>query len=256
MTTRRSRSVTQTTQTQKEAKKLLRLMELPAVYPIYEEAAEFSVNDVFWRSLLQFASRAKFPQGFFIRKIYLCYKTPKAQILKRPIGDTPREANTNFIDFVKDCTRMRSDVDILREKEESYLNPGEVKASKGVPEILLYNYFDLCRESWGVSDKAMKSYEKVVFLLVRIYGKKIVEYDEHSNIIEIKGIAFNEKQDEFVIDAVYWNRLKKMIHKPPEPLQQKTTNVIRQKVDKEDFEKTLIAIRSGRKNIRMEEIIR
>ena len=231
-------------------------MELPAVHPIYEEAAEFSLNDVFWESLLKAASRGKFPQGFYVRKTYLCYRTSKGQILKTPVGETPRDANANFILFVKECTRMRSDVDIQREKEESYLSTDEIKASKGVPEVLLYNHFDLCKQSWGVTQKSMKSYEKVVFLLVRVYGKKVVEYDECGAITQIKGIVFDEDADEFIIDTPYWNRLKKMIEKPREPLPKKRVTMIRQKVDKEDFEKTLAAMREGRENIRMEEIIR
>lgn len=231
-------------------------MELPPVHLIYEEAAGFSLNDIFWRSMLQFASRGKFPQGFFVRRGCLCYKTPKNQILRKAIGETPRDANVNFIEFVKECTRTRSDIDVLREREESYLENGEIKASKGVPEILLYNHFDLCREAWGVSDRAINSYERIVFLLVRIFGKKIVDYDSDGTVNRIKGIVFDEDNDEFAIDAAYTNRLNRMTTKPQELLQKKKANIIHQKVNKENFEKTLLAIQQGRKSVRMEEFFR
>lgn len=256
MTTRRSRSTTQVVQSQKEAKKLDRLMMQPAVHPIYEEAAQYSSNDVFWKSMLQFASRGKFPPNFFFRKNYICYKTPKNEILRLNVGQTPREVNTNFIRFVKESARVRSDIDILREKEEDYFAVNEIKSAKGVTESSLYTHFRMCRESWGVSYSAMASYEKLVFLLVRIYGKKIVDYDNEENVSKIKGIVFDEDGDQFVIDPVYMNRLKKSMSKNTTFLRKQKIDILKQKVDKESFEKTLLAIESSRKPIRMEEIIR
>ena len=92
--------------------------------------------------------------------------------------------------------------------------------------------------------------------IVFIYGKKIVDYDNEENVSKIKGIVFDEDGDQFVIDPVYMNRLKKSMSKNTTFLRKQKIDILKQKVDKESFEKTLLAIESSRKPIRMEEIIR
>lgn len=260
-TTRKSqssgpRSRTKTT-TQKEIDRIKRLEAQTVVNPIFVEAIEYSNNDEFWRSKLLSASRGKFPPNFFMRKNSICFKSPKNEIIREDLGDNPEDIYKIFTRFLRKYGRLDSDIDIQTDENLSKISCSKKRIQRGVSDIELYEHLAAYKISQPLSNTSLKSYQRCIFTLVRLQGKKCIRYDDNNQIKTFVGISYDEETTLYSIDSKILNNV--LTKKIPEKVDilSKDEPILYSyyKSKEEDFENVINDLIKNSRNLDLNDVL-
>lgn len=256
-TVRRTQNSSYTrTSAQKEYNRLKRLENQVVVHEIFVGAIDYAGNDEFWRNKLLLASRGKFTKNFFLRKNTICFKNNKNEIVREELGETPLEVYKTFTSFCRKHGRLNSDIDIEIEDNLAKNMDCEQKTQRGVSEIDLYQYLNLCKKEWGLEKAVFNSFQRCVFILIRLLGKKCIEYED-DQIVSFRGIVYNEEENCYEIDQATLQELiakkKKNVQKNEPALGLLTSSHYKSK--EEDFEDVLKVLKKVRKEKDLNEVI-
>lgn len=181
---------------------------------IFQECIEYT-NDEFWQDMLYEASRGIFPKGFLYRESHLNFRDkPSSTPLRVFIPeDNPREAIGLFINFLKENRGIYSDNDtecmerdIMFDNNDSNNNNNIVlKLEDIVNRKTVLEYVELCKRTYGMTDRQSKSYYQAVILGMKlnILTKEmfsIVNNGRGYEITEIRGIQYDNNTGLFMID--------------------------------------------------------
>jgi hypothetical protein len=248
MSTTRRPTTTKKTFAQKERYKLTRLESHPVIHEMFNEALAYTRNDEFWYAKFLLASRGKFPKNFFVRKNCVCFKNHKNQIFSQDLGATPLEVYEKFKEFLRLHGRFDSDKDILADELARQMAEPKKTVSRGVVDVEVYDYLCRVKEQVDLSQEKYLEYKRLVFLVVRLGGKKAVEFDG-DQIVDIKGI-YEDENGNYYVDPKYFEEKEKKTKK----VQKKATGST-YKSKEEDFEEIVKELAKLRKDVPLDQIL-
>lgn len=122
-------------------------------HPIFDTLAD-DTDDPFWKTFLYNCSKGKFPKGFVFNGKTLMYKNGSLQL--DIVGN--HQATKQLINFVRHNTKMRSKMDLEREKdtqqeirEDTSKTWGEIR-SKATKRLLIIDYVITLRSKYSLTE--------------------------------------------------------------------------------------------------------
>ena len=182
------------------------------IYPLFEKCAALT-NDKFWVSIFQNCARGKFPRYFSFKNNLLTYR--KANKTKRIlITNSPSEAFTTSIGFFQEFGGILSESDRKkRQKDEEErmlelannqdLTWKDIKIDK-IKEVLISEFIDdlsIKMEFNSVEKNELTTTIKKGFMLKYFSNDDV--YMEDGRILEIDGLVFDKKNNQYQIDPDY-----------------------------------------------------
>lgn len=197
---------------------------------VFQECAAM-ISDPFWSSIFQQASIGKFPRKFSYRDRLLIYKRgSKVQTMEVP--HTPEEAITACIEFFKKYGGIFSETDqeiartehsLRMEHEETKVSLTWSSATKNVQKILVDSFVDSLRKTCSLNkEEEINLRNRINVGIILGYFNKDNIVVENNDIVEIKGLLFDDVNRIFDIDPRIVPRIskstkKKEINPSPEP---------------------------------------
>lgn len=183
------------------------------MYPFFSECAELE-TDPYWKSILTSCSIGKFPKGFTFRNMYLTMRkgTKTERIL---LPESSQDAVKIIINFFKNQTGMRSNIDTVRERKElteefTDDNPLEERRWSTFPKKVQNNMIDGFINIMSKTMSLTPLQKKKLTTLINVGF--IVGYftSDHVTIVEgritrISGLAYNPEAKEFIFDTTKVN---------------------------------------------------
>ena len=182
--------------------------------PFFVECAEL-IDDPYWKSILTSCSINKFPKGFTFRNMYLTVRkgTKTERIL---LPDSPNVAVHTIINFFRNQTGMRSNIDTARERREHTEelideNPLEEKRwssfSKKVQNNMVVGFINTMTRTMNLSSLQKKKLTTLINLgfIVGYFTSDHVQIVDGA-ITNISGLAYNPETEDFILDITKINR--------------------------------------------------
>jgi len=185
---------------------------------IFEKCADLS-EDRFWRDMFHDCARGKFPRGFSFKNNLITFR--KGNKTDRvSISDSPVETYQITIDFFKKANGLMSKKDrdkISKEEEERLLeilsnkeiNWKDVKTDK-FKNILIHEFAYQISENSNFNKEERKQLITTIKkgIMLKCFNSRNIMM-ENKKIKEIKGLIFDYKKHEYIIDEkIYKNYIK------------------------------------------------
>jgi hypothetical protein len=188
------------------------------VNPVFQECSTMTI-DPFWISIFEKAAIGRYPRGFMFKNGTFTYKV-KTKTYTLDIPENAEEVYKKTIDFMKKTAKLSSEIDRENDRQEieektssvtfEQTNWGDIKKKK-IKNMLLSTYISKISKIHNFDRKqteTLKMNINVGFCL-GFFNKNDIIF-QNGEIIEIKGLIYDQTEKNYIIDPKRQPKAKKI----------------------------------------------